>query len=65
MDSGVDNYASISFFNEPLGRRVIIGWMTNLIYANDLPTGDWRGQMTFPRELQLHTNANFEVGLKS
>jgi len=53
METGVDNYASISFFNEPKGRRVIIGWMTNLMYANDLPTGDWRGHMTLPRELKL------------
>lgn len=65
MDSGVDNYASISFFNEPRGRRVIIGWMTNLMYANDIPTGDWRGQMTMAREVRLAKNSGNALRLRS
>jgi len=64
MEWGVDNYATVSFFNEPLDRRVTIGWMTNLMYANDLPTTDWRGQMTLPRVLDL-TLAKGQVRLRS
>ncbi|OXA50955.1 Levanase [Folsomia candida] len=53
MDWGVDNYAAISFFNEPSGRAVNMGWMNNWDYANGLPTIGWRGQMTLPRVMDL------------
>jgi levanase len=33
----------------------MIGWMSNWQYAGKLPTSPWRGQMTFPRKLALHT----------
>lgn len=51
-DHGPDNYAAIPYHNDPNGRVIIIGWMSNWLYAADTPT-EWRGQMTIPRELAL------------
>jgi fructan beta-fructosidase len=33
----------------------MLGWMNNWQYANKVPTHPWRGQMTIPREVGLHT----------
>ncbi|MCX8454488.1 glycoside hydrolase family 32 protein [Paenarthrobacter ureafaciens] len=55
LDWGRDCYASVSFSNVPGGRRIIIGWMSNWDYANELPTSPWRSAMTLPRELRLVT----------
>lgn len=51
-DHGPDNYASIPYHNDPQGRVIMIGWMSNWVYAAATPT-PWRGQMTIPRELAL------------
>jgi fructan beta-fructosidase len=53
LDWGRDCYASVSFTNVPDGRRIIIGWMNNWDYANQLPTAPWRSSMTLARELRL------------
>ena len=53
LDWGRDCYASVSFGNVPDGRRIIIGWMNNWDYANELPTHPWRSSMTLARELHL------------
>jgi fructan beta-fructosidase len=53
LDWGRDCYASVSFDNAPDGRRIIIGWMNNWDYANQLPTAPWRSSMTLARELRL------------
>lgn len=53
LDFGRDNYASVSFDNVPDNKRVIIGWMSNWDYAQQVPTTTWRGSMTIPREIQL------------
>jgi fructan beta-fructosidase len=53
LDWGRDCYASVSFSNAPDGRRIIIGWMNNWDYANQLPTAPWRSSMTLARELRL------------
>ena len=53
LDWGTDNYASVSFFNDPKDRSNIIGWMNNWAYADRIPTGDFRGQMTLPRILTV------------
>lgn len=53
-DHGPDNYASIPYHNDPQGRVIMIGWMSNWLYAAATPT-PWRGQMTIPRELALKT----------
>ncbi|MEV7572272.1 glycoside hydrolase family 32 protein [Pseudarthrobacter sp. NPDC089323] len=57
LDWGRDCYASVSFSNVPGGRRIIIGWMNNWDYANQLPTAPWRSSMTLAREVRL-TAAN-------
>jgi len=53
LDWGRDCYASVSFSNAPDDRRIIIGWMNNWDYANDLPTAPWRSSMTLAREVRL------------
>jgi len=53
LDWGWDNYAGVTFANEPNKRKILIGWMNNWMYANEVPTSPWRGQMTLPRELSL------------
>ncbi len=55
LDWGRDCYASVSFSDAPDGRRIIIGWMNNWDYANELPTAPWRSSMTLARELRLTT----------
>ncbi|MNJ45980.1 Levanase precursor [compost metagenome] len=64
LDYGRDNYAGVTWSDIPEqdGRRVIIGWMSNWKYANETPTGSWRGAMTLPRALSL-TSKNGSVVL--
>jgi len=53
LDWGKDNYASVSFDNVPQNKRVIIGWMSNWEYAQEVPTEAWRSSMTVAREVSL------------
>lgn len=55
VDYGRDFYALQAFNNIPEddGRRIWLGWLNNWSYANDIPTGIWRGAMSVPRELRL------------
>lgn len=53
MDYGADFYAPQSWNDEPNGRRIVIGWMSNWQYARETPTETWRGMFTAPRELSL------------
>jgi fructan beta-fructosidase len=53
LDYGPDNYAGTTWSNEPQGRRIYIGWMSNWRYAAHTPTRPWRGATTLPRELVL------------
>lgn len=53
LDHGPDNYAGVTFNDEPRGRRILIAWMSNWDYAATTPTSPWRGAMTIPRELSL------------
>lgn len=55
LDHGRDHYAAVSFHGVPGGRRVMMGWMSNWEYAEDVPAGAWRGSMTLPREVGLVT----------
>ncbi|MEO7318650.1 MAG: glycoside hydrolase family 32 protein [Chthoniobacteraceae bacterium] len=54
-DYGADFYAGVSWSDVPKtdGRRVWLGWMSNWLYAQDVPTSPWRSAMTVPRELAL------------
>ncbi|MEY9774695.1 GH32 C-terminal domain-containing protein [Arthrobacter sp. MW3 TE3886] len=53
LDYGRDLYASVSFGNMPDNKRVMLGWMNNWDYANDIPTSPWRSAMALPREVKL------------
>jgi len=55
LDWGRDYYAAVSFSDAPEGRRIMIGWMNNWDYANQIPTSPWRSPMSLPRELSLAT----------
>jgi fructan beta-fructosidase len=52
LDYGPDNYAGVTFHNAP-GKPLLIGWMSNWVYAQTVPTAPWRSAMTLPRELLL------------
>ena len=53
IDFGKDNYAGITFNNEPNGKRIYIGWLANWSDIKDHPDTSWTTQMTIPRELGL------------
>lgn len=55
IDEGKDFYAAIPFGNLPASQQdpVIIGWVNNWAYANDIPTETYRGQFSLPRKLSL------------
>lgn len=53
MDYGRDYYAAVSWNDVPAGQRVMIGWMNNWDYANDIPTSPWRSAMSLPRNVWL------------
>ena len=55
MDHGADYYAAVTYNGAPDGRRLMVGWMSRWEYAQDTPTGDWRGAMSVTRELSLTT----------
>lgn len=54
LDQGPDNYAGVTWGQAPNGRRIFIGWMSNWLYAQKVPTGVWRSAMTIPREISLY-----------
>jgi fructan beta-fructosidase len=53
LDYGPDNYAGTTWNGAPDGQRVYIGWMSSWQYAFSLPTPNWRGAATLPREFKL------------
>jgi len=59
-DYGPDFYAGVSWSDVPKsdGRRVWLGWMSNWIYAGDVPTSPWRSAMSIPRALKLRQTAD-------
>jgi len=52
LDYGPDEYAGVTWSNTG-NRRLFIGWMSNWMYANQVPTETWRSACTIPRELRL------------
>ena len=63
LDWGRDFYAAQSFSNVPGedGRRLVIGWISNWMYARSTPTSPWRGAQSVARELRLR---RFPEGLR-
>ena len=63
LDWGRDFYAAQSFAGVPPsdGRRLVIGWISNWMYARKTPTSPWRGAQSVPRELRLK---RFPEGLR-
>ncbi|WCM62846.1 glycoside hydrolase family 32 protein [Paenibacillus polymyxa] len=57
VDYGSDFYAAVSWngISNEDGRKIWIGWMNNWRYATTLPSKEWRGKTSIPRELQLRT----------
>lgn len=54
LDYGADNYAGVTWFGAPNGRRILMGWMSNWDdYANTVPTEKWRSASTVPRDLSM------------
>lgn len=53
LDWGRDYYAAVSFSDVPDGRRLMIAWMNNWEYANEIPTAPWRSPMSLVREVSL------------
>ena len=55
LDYGKDHYATVSFYNAPQNRRVVLAWMSNWQYANQVPTKQFRSANSIPRDLGLFT----------
>lgn len=52
IDYGPDEYAGVTWSNTG-NRKIFLGWMSNWIYANVVPSVTWRNAMTLPRELHI------------
>jgi fructan beta-fructosidase len=57
LDYGPDEYAGITWSNTG-DRKIFLGWMSNWLYANVVPTVKWRNAMTIPRDLKLKHAGN-------
>lgn len=53
LDYGKDHYATVSFYNAPEKRHVVLAWMSNWQYANQVPTKQYRSGNSIPRDLGL------------
>lgn len=51
VDQGFDSYAGVTFFGAK--KPTMMAWASNWSYAGRQPTGAWRGQLGFARELSL------------
>lgn len=64
MDYGKDHYAAVTFDNAPDNRHVIIAWMSNWQYANQVPTKQYRSGNSIARDLHLYEhNGDTFVGV--
>ncbi len=52
IDYGPDNYAGVTWANTG-DRKIFLGWMSNWLYADKVPTIKWRSAMTLPRDLHV------------
>jgi fructan beta-fructosidase len=55
LDYGADFYAGVTYNGVPDGRRLLVGWMNNWLYGQQVPTTPWRSAQSVPRELALAT----------
>lgn len=55
LDYGADFYAGVTYNGVPDGRRLMVGWMNNWLYGQQVPTTPWRSAQSVPRELGLST----------
>lgn len=55
LDYGSDFYAAASWNGMSGDRRLLIGWMNNWLYGQQVPTAPWRSAQSVPRELSLRT----------
>lgn len=58
LDYGKDHYAAVSWSGAPQGRHTVVGWMSNWQYADVVPTKQYRGAGTLPRDLSLFKAAD-------
>jgi fructan beta-fructosidase len=58
IDQGMDYYAAVTYDNAPDGKRILLGWMSNWLYADKTPTQTWRSAMALPRELTLRKTSS-------
>jgi sucrose-6-phosphate hydrolase SacC (GH32 family) len=58
MDFGKDFYAAQTYNNDPQGRAIVVGWMSNWQYTQVVPTYPWRGVFTLPRILSVVPDQN-------
>ncbi len=63
LDYGPDEYAGVTFSNTGKN-KILIGWMSNWDYANQVPTEKFRNGFTLPRKLGL-SKINNELFIKS
>ena len=52
LNYGPDNYAGVTWSNTG-NRKIFLGWMSNWLYGDKVPTNPWRGAMTVPVDLAL------------
>ncbi len=53
LDYGKDFYAGVTWNHAPQDRRLMIAWLNNWQYANEIPTSTWRSAQSLVRELTL------------
>lgn len=60
VDWGKDYYAAIPFNDRPTSQKnpIMIGWLNNWAYANELPTVPFKGAMSLPRQISLKRTTN-------
>ena len=54
LDYGRDFYAAVTWNNTPDDRRLMIGWMNNWLYGEEIPTEPWRSAQSLVRRLNLN-----------
>jgi fructan beta-fructosidase len=52
LDFGPDNYAGVTWSNTG-NRKIFMGWMSNWLYGQKVPTKRWRSAMTIARHISF------------